>query len=136
MLLEIALRDIVVDKILLIGLGSAIGGICRYLVSTGVHKLLGRAFPYGTLAVNALGSLLVGVIFVMLLERFNGFADQFRALLIIGFLGGFTTFSSFSIETINLIEAGELYRGLLNIFISIILCLSLTWIGVLLGRQL
>lgn len=127
---------LLMDRILLIGIGSAIGGIFRYLVSTGTYKLVGRTFPYGTLTVNALGSFLVGILFIILLERFNGVADQLRSLLIIGFLGGFTTFSSFSIETINLIENGELYRGLLNILISIVLCLSLTWMGILLGRQL
>jgi CrcB protein len=123
------------NKLFLIGFGSAVGGILRYLVSTGTYKILGRSFPYGTLVVNALGSFIIGFLFIILLERFNEFSDQLRALLIIGFLGGFTTFSSFSIETINLIEGGEIMRGLLNIIISIVLCLSLTWIGVLLGRQ-
>jgi len=124
------------DRILLIGLGSAMGGILRYLVSTGVYKLFGRSFPFGTLAVNAIGALLAGFIFVILLERFDGMAEQLRSLLIIGFLGGFTTFSAFSIETINLIEGGELLHGVLNVFLSVSVCLCLTWIGVLLGRQL
>lgn len=124
------------ERILLIGLGSGIGGICRYLVSTGTYKLLGRDFPYGTLAVNALGSFVVGILFIVLLERFGAYADELRLLLIIGFLGGFTTFSSFSIETINLIENGELGRGMLNVIVSVVLCLALTWLGVLTGRQI
>lgn len=124
------------DRLFLIGAGSAIGGMARYLVSTGTYKLLGRAFPYGTLTVNAVGSLLVGFLFIVLLERFDGLADQLRSLLIIGFLGGFTTFSSFSLETINLFESGEIYRAFLNIFISVALCLCLTLAGILLGRQL
>ena len=124
------------ERILLIGLGGGIGSIFRYLVSIGTYKLFDRSFPFGTLSVNAIGSFLIGFLFIVLLDRFNGYSDQFRSLLIIGFLGGFTTFSSFSMETINLIEGGDLYRALLNVFVSVVLCLSLTWFGILLGRQL
>lgn len=124
------------NKVLLIGLGGAIGSVFRYLVSTSTYKLVGRDFPYGTLSVNAIGSFVIGFLFILLLDRVDGMADQLRSLLIIGFLGGFTTFSSFSIETINLIENGEIFRSFLNVLISVILCLSLTWLGVLLGRQL
>jgi CrcB protein len=125
-----------IERLLLIGFGSGVGGIFRYLVSTGAYKIVGRTFPYGTLCVNAIGSFLAGFLFVIILERFNGIADQLRTLLIIGFLGGFTTFSAFSLETINLIESADFYRGFLNILISLVLCLSLTWVGMLLGRQL
>ncbi len=124
------------ERLLLIALGGAVGSMFRYLISTATYKLIGRDFPYGTLSVNALGCFLIGLLFILLLDRFDDFSDQLRSLLIIGFLGGFTTFSSFSIETINLLENGELYRSLLNIIISIILCLGLTWLGILLGRQL
>lgn len=122
------------NRILLIGLGGGVGSILRYLLSVSVYKLLRPNFPYGTLTVNALGSFLIGFLFVFLLDRFGGRTDQLRSLLIIGFLGGFTTFSSFSIETINLLENGEIYYGCLNIIISLFLCLSLTWGGIMLGR--
>lgn len=124
------------SRILLIGLGGAVGSVFRYLLSAGVHKLLRPSFPYGTLTVNALGSFLIGLLFILLLDRFDGRAEEFRSLLIIGFLGGFTTFSSFSMETINLIEGGDIYKGLMNIVVSLLLCLSLTWMGVVLGRLL
>lgn len=124
------------ERLFLIAFGGAIGCVLRYLVSTGVYRLFGRDFPYGTLAVNAIGSLLIGFLFVLLLEYIDSMADSFRSLLVIGFLGGFTTFSSFSLETINLIESGEMYRAFLNVFISVTVCLCLTWIGILLGRQL
>jgi len=78
----------------------------------------------------------MGILFVILFNRFDELSQPLRALLLIGLLGGYTTFSSFSIETINLIESGNWTSGFLNIFFSIILCLSATWIGVLLGRQL
>lgn len=124
------------DKLLLIGIGGGFGSIFRYLVSTGVYKLFGSQFPYGTFCVNAVGSFIIGFIFILLLDNVSGMADQLRALLIIGFLGGFTTFSSFSMETLNLIENGDVYRALLNIVLSVSVCLFLTWLGVLLGRQL
>ena len=124
------------DKLLLIGLGGAFGSVCRYLVSSGVYKLFGSNFPYGTLCVNAVGSFLIGILFVLLLDNISGMADQLRALLIIGFLGGFTTFSSFSMETMNLLENGDLVRGIVNIILSVTLCLLLTWMGILLGRQI
>jgi len=124
------------NSLILIGVGSGLGGIGRYLLSAYLYQLLGQTFPYGTLAVNVLGSFLVGFIFILLVDRFVGIADQMRALLIIGFLGGFTTFSSFSMETIALFGEGEIFRASLNILSSIILCLSLTWIGILLARQI
>ncbi len=123
-------------QILLIGLGSALGGISRYLLSTSVYNLIGKNFPYGTLAVNTIGSFLAGFLATLLLERFDGLAASLRALLIIGFLGGFTTFSSLSVETLNLFESGEIFRALLNIVISIIAGLLLAGVGALLARQL
>ncbi len=123
------------NKILLIGIGSGLGGICRYLLSLFIHSFFSRTFPYGTLIVNSLGCLLMGFLFILLLERVDGIGDQLRALLLIGFLGGFTTFSSFSIETMNLMENGQPLNAFINIIASLILCLGLTWLGILLGRQ-
>lgn len=120
---------------LLIFLGSGVGGVFRYGVSTGVYSFLGRQFPYGTLVVNASGSLLMGLLFALLLERVDGIAPQLRALLLIGFLGGYTTFSSFSVETITLFESGAWVSAILNIFVSVTLCLAMTWLGILGGRQ-
>lgn len=123
-------------QLLLIGLGSAIGGMSRYLLSNSVYNLISKDFPYGTLSVNMLGSFFIGVISTILMDRFEGLAVPLRALLIIGFLGGFTTFSSFSMETLNLLEGGEIFRAILNVVLSLVLCLLLTGMGVLLGRQL
>ena len=120
----------------LIFFGAGLGGVFRYWVSNGVYWLLGREFPYGTLVVNASGSFLMGLLFVVLLERFNGIAPQLRSLLLIGLLGGYTTFSSFSIETLSLFESGAWVGATVNILLSVILCIVLTWLGVLGGRQL
>lgn len=121
---------------LLIFLGSGLGGLSRYGISNSIYWFLGRQFPYGTLLVNASGSFLMGLLYILILERFDGIAPQLRAVLLIGFLGGYTTFSSFSIETFNLIESGAWVSAILNILLNVILCISLTWLGVFGGRQL
>ena len=121
---------------LLIFIGAGFGGVSRYWISNITYGFLGRQFPYGTLIVNVSGCFLMGLFFVLILERFNGIAPQLRSLLLIGFLGGYTTFSSFSIETLNLFESGAYLNALLNILLSIILCIAATWLGILGGRQL
>lgn len=121
---------------LLIFLGAGLGGVCRYWLSNGIYWLVGRQFPYGTLFVNVTGSFLMGLLFVLLMERFDGIGPQLRSLLLIGFLGGYTTFSSFSVETLTLFENGAWLGGCLNILLSIVLCISLAWLGIIGGRQL
>lgn len=124
------------NNLILIFIGAGLGGVLRFWVSNATYLLLNRNFPYGTLLVNVSGSFLMGILFVIILERFNGLGPQLRALLLIGFLGGYTTFSSFSIETINLFEAGEMVNAIVNIVLSTSLCLAATWAGIILGRQL
>ena len=124
------------NNLLLIFFGSGIGGLFRYGVSTGIYSLLGRQFPYGTLVVNATGSFFMGLLFAIILERFDGIGPQLRALLLIGFLGGYTTFSSFSIETLNLFESGAWFSATLNILLNVTICILLTWLGAMGGRQL
>jgi CrcB protein len=118
-----------------IAVGGAAGSVLRYWSSLGVHAWAGRGFPYGTLAVNVLGCLVMGLLYVWLIER-SGAGPTWRAGLLVGLLGGFTTFSSFSIETVNLFEGGEPARAALNVALSVALCLLGTWLGVALGRQL
>ena len=122
-------------QVLAIGIGGAIGSLLRFWMSTWVHSFAGRGFPYGTLTVNVLGCLVMGVLFVLFTERFSDNA-VLRAGMLIGVLGGFTTFSSFSIETFNLIEQGAHLEALANMALSLALCVGATWIGVILGRQI
>lgn len=121
--------------ILAIAAGGAGGALLRYWCSQGVHTVLGRGFPYGTLTVNVIGSLLMGLLFVLLSER-QFIAAEWRAFLLIGLLGAFTTFSTFSIETLNLLEQGDVLKAGLNILFSVSLCLIACWTGIILGRQL
>jgi CrcB protein len=122
-------------QILVIALGGAVGAVMRYLASTGVYAVLGRGFPYGTLVVNVVGSLLMGVLTVLLLERLS-VGPEWRAGILIGVLGAFTTFSTFSMETLILIEQGDWFKALLNVFLSVALCLLAAWFGILMGRSL
>jgi len=124
-----------VTQALFIATGGAIGALLRFWLSTGMHALLGRGFPYGTLAVNVLGSLAIGWVYVMLIERMSA-GPELRSLLLVGLLGAFTTFSTFSIETLNLIESGEQLKALTNILLSVSLCLAACWAGMIAGRQL
>jgi CrcB protein len=121
---------------LLIFLGAGCGGVLRFWVSSGIYKLAGRQFPLGTLVVNVSGCFLMGLLFVLLVERFSEIAPQLRSLLLIGLLGGYTTFSSFSIETLNLFENGAWLSAAANIFLSVILCLIAAWLGLMGGRQI
>ena len=121
--------------LLLIACGGAVGAVLRYGTSISVYSLLGRGFPYGTLFVNVSGSLLMGILSVLMLERFD-IGPEWRAAVLVGVLGSFTTFSTFSIETLNLLEQGDLMRAMANIVLSVLICLVAVWFGVLIGRQI
>ena len=123
------------NQLIMIAAGGAAGSLMRFLLSNGVHRVVGRDFPYGTLSVNVIGSLLMGILYIVLIERAS-LGAEWRALLLVGFLGAFTTFSTFSIETLNLLENGELIKAGTNVFLSVFLCLLAAWSGVIVGRQL
>ncbi|MCP4043161.1 MAG: fluoride efflux transporter CrcB [Gammaproteobacteria bacterium] len=123
------------SQIFAIAAGGAAGAVLRFWISTGVYGLLGRDFPYGTMAVNVIGSLLMGVFYALLIESMD-MAVEWRAAILIGLLGAFTTFSTFSIETLLLIEDQEHIKALLNMLLSVSLCILATWVGVVAGRQI
>ena len=122
------------NQVLAIAAGGAVGSVLRFWMSTWVHSFAGRSFPYGTLTVNVLGCLAMGFLFVLFVDRLSDNA-VLRAGILIGVLGGFTTFSSFSIETLNLIEQGAWLKAVVNMTGSLLLCVCATWVGVILGRQ-
>lgn len=119
---------------LLVGAGGAAGALTRYWISELSYARLGHGFPYGTLAVNLLGSLAIGFLYFWLINRFSVDADL-RALLIVGFLGAFTTFSAFSIETLILMEQGAWLRVVAYVSISLIGCVAAAGAGMLLARM-
>ncbi|TPW11378.1 MAG: CrcB protein [Halothiobacillaceae bacterium] len=123
------------NQLIAIALGGAFGSVARFGMSNAVYGLLGRGFPYGTLAVNLLGSLVIGFLYVILVER-SALGPEWRALLIVGFLGGFTTFSSFSMETVTLLEEQAYLKAVLNVVGSVVLCLAATVVGLIVARKL
>jgi len=121
---------------LLIFIGCGIGGVLRYLTTHFSTHFFGRAFPYGTLAVNAIGAFLMGLLTVLFQSKFHAFETPLRGLLLVGLLGGYTTFSSFSIDTLNLLEAGRYFSVACYVFLSVGLCLAFVWAGALCGKLL
>ncbi len=124
------------NQLIVIALGGACGSVLRYLVSSGIYQWLGKGFPYGTLFVNVTGSFLIGLLAEALILQRIAFTLEFRAAILVGVLGGYTTFSSFSLETLYLIEQGAFNKAALNVAVSIVSCLFAVWVGLLLGRSL
>ncbi|MFN2308554.1 MAG: fluoride efflux transporter CrcB [Gammaproteobacteria bacterium] len=122
-------------QLVAIAAGGALGALLRFWVASGVAAWLGRGFPYGTLLINVSGSLAIGVVYILLLERAEVGA-VWRLFLMTGLLGAFTTFSTFSLETWVLAEAGEHLKAVSNVVLNVILCLTAAYAGILLGRQL
>ncbi|MEX1277396.1 MAG: fluoride efflux transporter CrcB [Bacteroidota bacterium] len=119
----------------LVFLGGGLGAVSRYWLSGLVYQKLGTGFPYGTLAVNVLGCLLIGVLMTAMEERFLT-TPAVRIFFTIGILGGFTTFSTFSFETISLLRDGQVISATANILLSLTTCLFGTWIGMQAGKLL
>ena len=111
------------------------GGLTRYYLSGWVYGLLGRAFPYGTFAVNIIGAYLIGLIMELGL-RSALLSDSLRIGLTVGFMGGLTTFSTFSYETFKLLEDGQFGVAFANVIGSVIVCLACTWLGILTVRSM
>ena len=123
------------NQALAIAAGGAIGALLRFWMSNGVYVLLGRGFPYGTLAVNVLGSLVMGFLYIVMLERLS-LGAEWRGFVLVGLLGAFTTFSAFSIETLTLLEQADYGKAITNMLLSVVACVAAAYIGVLMARQL
>jgi CrcB protein len=121
--------------ILYVTLFGAMGCLARYLLSGWVYDLIGHSLPYGTLVVNVIGAFLIGLVMEFSL-RSAAVSPELRIGLTIGFLGGFTTFSTFSYETIRLLESAQLPQALANVLLSVTACLVFTFLGIVAARNL
>ena len=119
--------------ILLVALGGAFGSIARFLMASSLQTATGWNFPIGTVLVNILGCFLIGILYVLLVARPDP-KPELRALLIVGVMGGFTTFSSFSLETVTMAMNGNYGGATLNVVVSVAACLVGTVLGIALAR--
>ncbi len=118
---------------LALALGSLAGGFARYYLAGFIYRIAGTRFPYGTLIVNLLGCFLIGL-FAALSERKLLLNPESRMLLMVGFCGAFTTFSTFMLETSNLLRDGEAWRALLNILVSVTAGFLIFRLGAFIGK--
>ena len=121
-------------KCLLILIGGGTGSLARFAASTAIHNRMGSRFPYGTVAVNITGCFLIGLMMTLLTERLDPH-PYWRLGLVVGFLGGYTTFSSFEWETYLAIRGGGFWLGLVNVVGSVVLGYAAVWLGALLARR-
>jgi len=122
-------------QLLAVAAGGATGAVLRWLMAGAVQRFAGGAFPWGTFAVNALGSFLLGFLFVWLIERSTA-TELVRLALTVGLLGAFTTFSTYSLESIRLLQEGALGMAAANVMGQVVVCLVLTWLGIQLARAI
>ncbi len=121
--------------LLFIALGGASGAVARYVVANWIHQLWEGHVPVGTLLVNVIGSFGIGIVFVLVVEK-ELIHPDWRGVLMIGFLGAFTTFSTFSLETINLLESGHIFQALGYMLASVSLCVLGAGSAIYLARMI
>ena len=122
------------SKYLLVLVGGGVGALSRYAAASAIMTRFGGKFPLGTLVINVTGSFLIGFGMTMLTERFK-LDPRWRLLLVVGFLGGYTTFSSFEWETYTAVRDGGLWTGILNVGSSVVLGYMAVWLGVMLAQR-
>lgn len=119
-------------NVLLVAIGAAIGGVARYLIGGWLASLLGPDFPWGTVFVNVTGSFVIGV--VLVLVQGGALPAGARPFVAVGILGGYTTFSTYSYETLELMTDGNYRVAVINVFVQLVLGLIGVYLGVVLGR--
>jgi CrcB protein len=124
------------EKLLLIFLGGGLGSMARYGVGVLAMKRLGAGWPYGTFTVNVLGGLVMGALIGFLAHRGGADQERWRVLFAVGLLGGFTTFSSFSLEVALMIERREYGQAGLYILLSVVLAVTALFVGLLTARRI
>ncbi len=123
------------EKYFAVGVGGFVGSIVRFWLATYIGQRMGTRFPYGTFLINVSGSFLIGVVMTILTERTH-LSPTWRYLIPIGFIGGYTTFSTFEYETLRAIQDGQFTIGLLNIVLSVVLGFLMVWTGAMVGKAI
>jgi CrcB protein len=116
------------DRYIMVMLGGATGSLARYVVGTAIMNRVGGLFPVGTVFINITGSFLIGLLMTLLTERLQPHPN-WRLLLVVGFLGGYTTFSSFEWETLSVVRDGSRWMGMRNVAGSVVLGYAAVWLG-------
>jgi CrcB protein len=119
----------VIGSAIAVAVGSAVGGVLRFWLTAWVARVLPTVLPLGTIVVNILGSLAIGGLAAAFLNRAQSASGLWPALLMTGLLGGFTTFSAFSLQTLMLMQEGRWIVAAGNVVLSVILCLIAVWVG-------
>lgn len=120
------------DRYIMVLIGGGAGSLARYLAGTAVMNRMAGRFPFGTAVINITGSFLIGLAMVLLTKRFQPHPN-WRLLLVTGFLGGYTTFSSFEWESLNLVREGDRLLGLVNLVGSVVAGYLAVWLGAIIG---
>lgn len=120
---------------LAIAAGGSLGAVSRYWMSASTYQWLGQGFPYGTLMVNLVGSLAMGFLSVLLVHRFH-VSEEIRIGLLAGFLGSFTTFSTFAMDTLQLAGNEAMFKAIIYILFSVMLCILGAWAGLFVAKQM
>ena len=120
---------------LAIAFGGALGALSRYWLTVSIERFNGTGFPLGTFAVNLLGSFLIGLLYILFAEKLS-VADQWRPVIIIGFLGAMTTFSTFSLDALLLFQQGHYNTALFYVLSSVMICIFAAYVGMQIARIL